>query len=80
MCRTRLMRIRGYTTDENPRIRPAYNAVLLPAKARGTAIEATTNASAVSTSALTLVTPVFPTPATAIIGPQAASNGPAPPE
>ncbi|WAQ85027.1 hypothetical protein PtA15_5A601 [Puccinia triticina] len=40
----------------------------------------TTDASAGSTSAPTSVTPVIPTPATAITGPQAASDGPAPPE
>ncbi|OAV86173.1 hypothetical protein PTTG_01040 [Puccinia triticina 1-1 BBBD Race 1] len=58
----------------------ADNAVSLPTKARGAAIEATTDASAGSTSAPTSVTPVIPTPATAITGPQAASDGPAPPE
>ncbi|OAV92508.1 hypothetical protein PTTG_01174 [Puccinia triticina 1-1 BBBD Race 1] len=58
----------------------ADNAVLLPTKARGTANEATTNASAGLTSAPTLVGVVIPTPATAIIGPQAASDAPAPPE
>ncbi|WAR62990.1 hypothetical protein PtB15_18B72 [Puccinia triticina] len=49
-------------------------------RARGTANEATTNASAGLTSAPTLVGVVIPTPATAIIGPQAASDAPAPPE